>query len=261
MAVSMALIIDTILFLTVVRLVWKRPLWLVVALAIIFLSIDSIFFASGLSKFFHGGWLPISVGVIVFTILSTWTKARHIISQERIQMEGTLSNFVENLRHHPKSVTRLPGAAVYLGHHEGYAPLALHATISQLHELHEHVVVATIETANVPHIPEEKRIKIDNLGYEGDGISYLTVQFGFKDTPNVPLALSHVEGTNKELDFDFDQASYFISLSKPILRRNHRMAYWRKLLYQTLARNTTSATDYYRLPNDRTIEMTSYISL
>lgn len=261
MAVSTTLIIDTILFLTVMRLVWEKPLHHVIVFAIAFLCIDGVFFSSSLSKIVHGGWLPITIGLIVFTVLSTWARARDIIGQERARMEGTLDEFVASLAHHKPRIARLPGSAVYLGHHAGFAPLALHATVAQLHELHKQVVVVTIETANVPHVQESKRLRLDNLGYEGDGISHLTLQFGFKDTPNVPRALELARNLSHETDFDPDKASYFISLSKPILHRNHKMAYWRKVLYRILSRNAASATDYYRLPSERTIEMTSYIPL
>lgn len=261
MAVSTTLIIDTILFLTVVRFVWKKSAVSIGLLALVFLSVDILFFSASLTKILHGGWLPITIGLVVFSILSTWTQARSIIGKERIHMEGSLDTFVKELRTKHPNLARLPGAAIYLGHHAGYAPLALHATVSQLHELHEKVVVVTIETANIPHIAEDKRVVLDNLGYEGDGISYVTLQFGFKDIPNVPHALTTARKMSDELDFDIDEASYFISLSKPILKHNHKMAYWRKMIYRTLARNAASATEYYKLPNDRTIEMTSYIDL
>lgn len=199
------------------------------------------------------------VAVISFTLLATWTKGRNIIGRERVHMEGTLQDFVEHLRH--KKIPRLPGYAVYLGHHKGMAPLALHATLDKLHELHKKVVVVTIETTNEPHVPENQRIIFDDLGYPNDGISHVTVQFGFKDIPNVPRSLEAARTKSKEVDFDPYKASYFISLSKPTIIHNHRMSRWRKMLYLLLSRNAVSPSDFYKLPIDRTVEMSSYIEL
>ncbi len=259
MAVSGTLAIDTILFLIIARLVWKRAIWQIIVFAIIFLSIDLLFLTSSLSKFIHGGWIPILVAVIAFTILTTWTKGRNIINRERERMEGSLQDFVNALQH--KKIPRLQGYAVYLGHHQGMAPLALHATLEQLHELHEKVVIVTIETTNIPHVSENKRILFDGLGYPNDGISHVTLRFGFKDIPNVPHTLELARAKSEEVNFDPYKASYFVSLSKPAIVHNKRMARWRKVLYLVLARNAASPSDYYKLPIDRTVDMSSYIEL
>lgn len=259
MAVSGTLAIDTILFLFIVHLIWKKSWWYVGLLGVVFLSIDLLFLTSSLSKFVHGGWVPISVAILAFTLLTTWTKGRNILNKQRAQMEGSLQEFVNKLQR--KKIPRLPGYAVYLGHHPGMAPLALHATLNQLHELHKKVVVVTIETTNTPHVPENERVIFDGLGYPNDGISHVTLQFGFKDIPNVPRSLEAARSKSEEVDFDPYKASYFVSLSKPMMVHNHRMARWRKILYLLLSRNAASPSDYYKLPIDRTVEMSSYIEL
>lgn len=260
-AVSGTLAIDTILFLVIVRLVWKKPLWLVGLLGLIFLPIDLVFLSSSSTKIFHGGWVPLLIAIAVFTILSTWTKGRAIKNRERQRMEGTLQEFVEKLNQRKPHIPRLPGFAVYLGHHSGMAPLALHATLDQLHELHEKVVIVTIVTTHHPHVPENERILFDGLGYPSDGISHVSLRFGFMDIPNVPQALEVARLKSSEIDFDPYEAAYFISLSKPVIARNHRMARWRKALYLLLSRNAASPSDYYKLPHDHTVEMSSYIEL
>lgn len=259
MAVSMALTIDTILFVIILQTVWRVPLVWTVAAIVCFLPLDLLFFSSSLTKILHGGWLPISIAVAVFTILSTWAKARGIIGQERRRTEGSLNAFITRLSH--KKIVRLPGTAVYIGHHPGYTPLALHTAVDQLHELHEQVVIINVISAPVPHVAPENRIVYDDLGSPTDGISHLTIQFGFKDITHLPHTLADLRRMSPEVDFDPAKVTYFVSASQPTLTRRRNMTRWRKYLYALLARNATDPTDYFHLPPERTLELTSYIDL
>lgn len=259
MAVSMALAIDTILFIVILHVVWRVKLWLIVPLAVTFLAIDLLFFSASFTKIFHGGWLPITIAVLTFTVLSTWTRGRRIIGRERQNIEGSLDKFITNLP--TKKIVHLPGTAIYIGQHPGYAPLALHTAVDQLHELHERVVILNVIIAQVPHVETAQRVLYDDLGSPNDGISHLTIQFGFKDILHIPHALSDIRTISNEVDFDPDDVTYFISTSHPALTRRHNLARWRKLLYMSLAKNATRPTDFYHLPPERTIEITSYIDL
>lgn len=259
MAVSGTLAIDSILFLVVMYALWKRWAVLVVLTGTLLLSVDLLFISSGITKLLHGAWLPIGLAVTGFIVLSTWHKAHTIISHERHHLEGSLRDFVIKLR--SLHVQRIPGYAVYLGQHAGNAPLALHTTLEQLHELHENVVIVTVTTSDKPHIAPTSRVVFDGLGHPDDGISHVTLQFGYKDTPNIPKALELARAKSKEVDFDPYKASYFISLTKPTITKNHRMAKWRKLLYVAMDRNANHPTDFFKLPLDRTIEMTSHVEL
>ncbi|QHN42517.1 potassium transporter Kup [Candidatus Mycosynbacter amalyticus] len=259
MAVSMALTIDTILFLIILRTVWQRSIIWVALAAICFLPVDLLFFGSSLTKLLHGGWLPISIAVLVFAFLSTWAKARGIIGRERQHIEGSLDSFIAALP--SKKPIRLPGTAIYLGHHPGYTPLALHTAVDQLHELHERAVIVNVITAPVPHVSPEDRIVYDDLGSPDDGISHLTLQFGFKDVVHVPHALTDLQHISPEVDFEPTDVTYFISTSEPSLTRRHNLARWRKYLYRSMAANAADPTDYYHLPPERTLELRSFIDL
>ena len=259
MACSGTLVVSSILLLVIMRSVWRQNLVIVTFIGIVLLSLDILFVASTSSKLLHGAWLPIAIAGISFALLSTWYKAHNIISHERHHMEGTLQDFVIKLKKHP--ITRVEGHAVYLGQHAGNAPLALHATLDQLHELHENIIVVTVETTNTPHVPEKQRVVIDELGSPDDGISHITLRFGFKDTPNVPKALETARTKSPEANFDPYDTSYFISRSKPVIKKNRRIARWRKYLYLLMDQNSASPTDFYKLPVNRTIEMRSYIEL
>lgn len=259
MAVSGTLAIDTILLLVIMRRAWHTPYSIVLLTGLIFVCIDVLFLSSSLLKLFHGAWLPITIGLGSFAILTTWYRGHSIISRERQRGEGSLQSFVTKLHH--SHVQRIPGYAVYLGQHAGNAPLALHETLDQLHEVHEKVVVVTVETTDTPHVPEQSRVVFDGLGHPDDGISHVTLQFGYKDTPNVPRALEIARDKSFEVDFDPYKATYFTSLAQPIIVRNHRLAEWRKLLYIFMDRNANNPSDYFKLPLDRTVEMRSYLEL
>lgn len=259
MAVSGTLVIDTLLFLAVMYLTWKRKFIVVIATGALLLSVDLLFLTSNITKLFHGAWLPIGLACLAFIILSTWHKGRRIISKERHLLEGSLFDFVQKL--HRSHVPRIPGYAIYLGHNAGNAPLALHMTLEQLKELHQNVVVVSVQTAHEPHIPEKSRIVFDGLGHPDDNISHVTLRFGYKDTPNVPRALELARHQSSEIDFDPHKATYFISMTHPVIARNHRMMRWRKRLYITMVRNASNPTDFFKLPLNRTVEISSYIEL
>ncbi|HVA11533.1 MAG TPA: potassium transporter Kup, partial [Candidatus Dormibacteraeota bacterium] len=151
--------------------------------------------------------------------------------------------------------------AVYIGHHADLAPLALHATFKDLHELQAEVVILSVEMTTVSHIPEDKRAIIDDLGYEHDGIRHVHLSFGFHDKVNIPETLKAIHSYNPEFNVNLENAAYFISLSRIIPSKRHNLFRWRKSLYCLMARNAISTSDYYKLPIGRTVEMSSLIKL
>ena len=259
LAVSGTLLVDTIFLLIIMRKLWHTPVIYMILVAITIMALEILFVSAGLSKLLYGAWVALLVAIIMFTILSTWYKGHEIIRRERRETEGSLAHFVARL--HRMEIPRIPGSAVYLGHHTGNAPMALHATLDQLHELHEHVVVVTVKTTNAAHVPESSRITFDELGHPDDGISHLTLKFGYKDIPNVPHALELARSKSPELDFNPYTVTYFTSVTQPTIVRNRRMAKWRKQLYLFLDRNADNHSQYFRLPIDHTVEMRSFLEL
>lgn len=260
-AVSGTLAIDTMLFIVVMRAVWRKSIRFAVLAAAVFMPVDWLFVASNISKIDHGGWFPLALAAAIFLILNTWIRGQRIISHERELLEGSLQSFIEKIRSGELSIQRTPGHVVYISHHADRAPLALHASVEELHELSEKVVLVTVETTNEAHVPEEERAEFDSLRYKNDGISHVTLSYGFHDSPNIPRALKRLRQVSPELDIDPDNSAYFISLTKVVKTRRHNMAIWRKSLYALMARNALSTTDYYKLPVDRTVEVRSLIRL
>lgn len=259
MAVSGTLIIDTIFLLIIMRRLWKLSWPPIIATGTVLLALELTFFIASGAKFFHGAWVPVLVAIIGFIIMSTWYKGHEIIRRRRREEESTLQEFVTRLRR--SKVPRTRGHAVYIGHHAGNAPMALQATLDQLHELHEHVVVVTIKTTDAAHVPEKQRAIFDELGHPDDGIGHLTLKFGYKDIPNIPHALELARHKSPEIDFNPFSATYFISIVQPTIVHNKRMARWRKHLYLFMDRNADNSSKYFKLPLDHTIEMRSYIEL
>lgn len=261
MAVSATLAIDTILFAIVARLLWKKSIIYVASALLVFLSLDLILVTSNVSKILKGAWIPLLIAFAILLLITTWIKGSRIIKKEREQIEGPLQEYIDDIRHAKPPIPRINGLAVYISHHKGLAPMALRATIEKLHELHKQVIIVTVEITNYPHVLYGERIKFDELKYKDDGICQVNLKYGYHDTINVPKTLSTLPEYSPELDFDKDEASYFVSLSRVVPTNNHRMAKWRKYLYTFMAKNATSSVDYYKLPIDQTVEMRSLIKL
>jgi KUP system potassium uptake protein len=259
-AVSGTLAADTILFLVVMRSVWQKRLKFLFLVGLVFIPLDLLFVTSNSEKIFHGGLFPIIIGAIVFLLINTWTKGDHVIDSERRAMEGPLQDFVNNIHSDRPALKRIPGVAIYVGHHPDFTPMALIDTVSELHELPSKVVIVSVQTTNTAHVANEQRIAFDDLGYQ-DGISHLTIYYGYHDVINVPKVLKNIHQLSPELDFDTSEASYFISLNRIVLSRRHNLAHWRKIMYRLMYKNALSTSDYYKLPIERTEEISTLIRL
>jgi KUP system potassium uptake protein len=260
-AVTGTLAIDTILFFVVVRMLWRKPLWLVLGGAAAFLFVDLAFFGANLPKVVQGGWFPLLLAVSIFVLLTTWQRGRELVSAKRAQAEGLLADFVEEVRAIEPPVYRAPGTAVCLTAGKRTTPLALRENVDYNHVLHESVVIVSVETNRVPHVPRDDRIAHDELGYEDDGILHLTIRYGFQDDQDVPAALRQAVSQGLEVAIDVDHATYFISKITIVRGDEPGMAKWRKVLFLALSRTSASPVEVFGLPETRIVTMGSYIAL
>jgi KUP system potassium uptake protein len=260
-AVTGTITVDTLLFLVVARALWRKPGWLIAIGAAVFFTVDLAFLGANLTKVEHGGWFPLSVGIAVFTVLSTWKRGSEKVQETRIEEEGSLRSFVHELRAMEPPAVRTPGTGVYLNARHETTPLAMRAGVEHSGTLHESVVVISIETTKAPYVPESERLVIDDLGYEDDGISHLTASFGFQDRLDVPRLLALANETGLESEVDVDNAVYFLSQVTITPTAAPGMRGWRKRLFVTMARNAASPVDYFHLPSDRTVTLGSQIEL
>ena len=261
-AVTGTLAIDTVLFFVVVRLLWRKPLWVVLGGAAAFLLVDLAFFGANLPKVVQGGWFPLSLALAVFVLLTTWERGRELISERRAEAEGPLGDFVEEIRSMDPPLQRVAGTAVCLTAAKETTPLALRENVDHNHVLHESVVIVSVQTEMVPHIDPVERVTIDELGYEDDGIVHMTFRYGFQDAHNVPRTLRYAAAHDDlECDLDVDRATYFLSQMTILRGEAPGMRTWRKKVFVALTRTATSPADYFCLPVNRVVTMGAIIEL
>jgi len=260
-AVTGTLAIDTVLFFVVVRTRWRKPLWLALAGAAAFLTVDLGFLSANLRKVVHGGWFPLSIAVVVFTILLTWQRGREIVTRNRIEEEGPLRDFVAEVHRMEPPVFRVPGTAVFLNANPETTPLAMRANVEHNHTLHEHAVILSLETEKVPHVPEEERLVVDDLGYADDGITHVVARFGFQDKPDVPATLRLAADRGLERSIDPEKSSYFLSRITIVPTDAPGMRRWRKKLFLAISRTSANPVEYFALPGERTVVMGANIEL
>jgi KUP system potassium uptake protein len=259
-AVTGTLAIDTLLFFVVVRHLWHKPMWLATAGCVAFLVVDLTFFSANLTKVLHGGWFPLSIAAVVFIVLTTWQRGREIVTRNRIEEEGPLRAFIEEIRELDPPVYRAPSTGVFLNASIETTPLALRANVEHNHTVHACVVIMSIETERVPHVPVDERVTVDDLGYRDDGITHITARYGFMDKIHVPSTLRAV-AEDIEGDVDFDGASYFLSRISIVLTDDPGMARWRKKLFIAIARNAANPVALFGLPDDQTVVLSSHIDV
>ena len=261
MAVTGTITITTLLFFYIARHKWGKPLWLVVAGAGAFLSVDLLFLAANLTKLAHGAWFPLLVGLAIFTLLTTWQRGRQLVSERRERQEGCLRTFVDELHRRRPSLRRSPGTAVFLNRNKATTPLAMRANVEHNQILHEHAVILSIETLPVPSVAADERFAVDDLGYSDDGISHLTARFGYMEQPDVPVALRAAAEGALALPIDVEKASYFLSTIELRPGDAPGMTRWRKRLFLASSHVSADAADYFALPRERTVIMGSLVEV
>jgi KUP system potassium uptake protein len=261
MAVTGTITITTLLFFYVARKRWHTPIWLIVIGAGLLLTVDLLFLAANLTKLVHGAWLPLLIGVIAFTVLSTWQRGQEIVTRARTEAEGPLREFIDRLAHSEPPLGRTRGTAVFLNRGKETTPLAMRANCEHNHVLHEHVIIMAIDTLPIPRVPESERTEIDDLGYGDDGIIHVTAYFGYMETPDVRGVLRLLTPKQTEGQIDVDGASYFLSDLALKMGSAKNMAEWRKHLFIATSHITADAANYFDLPPERTVVMGSRIEI
>jgi KUP system potassium uptake protein len=258
-AVTGTILMTTILFFFVARHRWNRPIWLTVIGAAFFLTIELTFFGANLTKIGHGAWLPILIGIVLFTVMVTWFRGRYLVTRERLKAEGPLPVFVEEIRMADPPVLRTPGTAVFLNRGKETAPLSMREAVEHLHSLNEHAIILSLDTLTVPRVRDSERLEIDDLGHKDDGITFVRAKHGYVEEVNVPRIVRLIAKTGVEGPLEAGEASYF--LSKVELKPTDKpgMSRWRKRLFLATAAITAEPADYFKLPRDRTVILGSHI--
>ena len=219
-----------------------------------FLAIELVFLAANILNVSPGGWLPPVVGIAIFITMATWKEGR-LLHSARIKSERLeLSMFLESLA--ASMPTRVAGTSVFLNADVRAVPHALLHNLMHNKVLHERVVVVAAQFSDAPRVPESGRVKVRNLR---DNFWSVSVHFGFKDEPDIPLALALC--ANSGLEFNALDTTYFIGRETLLPRFHSEMAFWRERIFVAMYRNAGSPTAFFRIPCNRVVELGAQVTL
>jgi KUP system potassium uptake protein len=255
-AVTATMMVDTLLTFFVIRFLWKYPLWLCVFATGSFFVVDVAFFGATLLKVVDGGWFPLAIGAVVFTLMTTWRQGRSVMFRRLRAASVPLKPFLDSLFKDPPH--RVPGTSVFLTATPDATPSALLHNLNHNKVLHERVVFLTAEVTDEPWVPFQDRVKLIKLGH---GCWRMNVRFGFMNEPDITRALEVADGLGLELDTM--TTSYFLSRETvvPVASLPSGMSFWREKLFAAMARNAGNAADYFKLPTNRVIELGTKVEI
>jgi KUP system potassium uptake protein len=254
-AVTGAVFIDTCL-LSVVLLnlnLWGWNKFLSVGLLALFFTVDSAYLASNLTKIPEGGWFPLLIGFIIFTLLTTWARGRKLMIARMAEASMPIKVFINSAA---SSAARVSGTAVFMTSSPDGVPHALLHNLKHNKVLHERVVLLTVKIADVPYVEEEKRCKMEDLD---QGFHRLVLKYGFMEEPNVPAALATVTACGPQIKMM--DTSFFLARQTLLPSSRPGMAIWREHLFSWMLRNAESAMEFFRLPTNRVVELGSQVEI
>ena len=253
-AVTGTMMATTVLTFFVIRFGWKYNLALCVAATGFFFVIDVAFFSANALKILHGGWFPLLLGAIMFTVMATWKHGRELVYNNLQKHAIPLEDFLASLFTAPP--IRVPGVAIFMRGQGDGVPHAMLHNLSHNKVLHERVVFLTVHNHDVPWIPFAERISVHDLGHN---CYQVDVHVGFKDETDIPKALESSKQYN--LDFNMMETSFFIARQNVIATPGSGMALWREQLFVGMSRNARDAADYYCIPPNRVIELGTQVEI
>ena len=253
-AVTATMAATTILTFFVTRYRWRLPLALCFGATGFFFVIDVLLVSSTSLKLFHGGWFPLLLGTILFTIMLTWRTGRELVFANLQKHAIPLEEFLQSLFVAPP--TRVFGTALFLRGESDGVPHALLHNLSHNKVLHERVVFLTVHTLEQPYVAYEDRVKVMPLGHQ---CFQVNVYYGFKDEPDIPAVL--VQCAEHNLPFEMMETSFFIARQTVISTPGQGMSRWREALFVTMSRNSRAAADYYQIPPNRVIELGTQVEI
>jgi KUP system potassium uptake protein len=253
-AVTIDMTITTVMTFFVIRYAWKLPLPLCLLSTGIFFLVDITFFAANAVKVLEGGWFPLLIGGVMFTLMITWKQGRRLMSERMRDEAIELPAFLEAIFISPP--VRVTGTAVFLTADKGSTPFALLHNLKHNKVLHEQNLFVTVQHHEVPWIGFNKRFEIEPLGHDCWAVS---LHFGFKNDPDVPEALKLMKGRGVQLD-DME-TSYFLSRDTVIPTFGGGMAMWREKLFASMHRNAAAAADFLYLPTNRIVELGTKVEI
>ena len=252
--VSTDMVITTILFFVVSRERWR---WNIVSAGLLtgaFLLVDLSFFGANILKVPQGGWFPLLVAIIVFTLLSTWKRGRLILSERLDERVEPLGQFLGEIAEHPPN--RVPGTAIFMFRSPVHTPYSLAQNLKTNKVLHERVILLSVKTEELPRVKRSQRVTLTPLGNE---FYQVVMHFGFMEEPNIPRVLRSVWPNGAEIALS--DVTYFVGRETVFATKRPGMALWREQLFAVMSRNAISASSFYHLPPGQVVELGAQVEL
>jgi KUP system potassium uptake protein len=248
-AVTGTMLATTVLSLVVAHRMWNWPLWLCVALGALFLSIDIGFLSANLLKVAQGGWFPLAVGLGMLLLMATWRKGREILTRRLSEGALPLDLFMAQQKE-STSILRVRGTAVFMTGGTDTVPIALLHNLKHNKVLHQRVVFLTVVTEDIPRVPARDRVVVEGLA---EGFYRITVRYGFFQEPDIPKVLRLCKAFG--LEFEMMDTSFFLGRETMVSSTHPEMPEWRQRLFVVMSRSAVSATDFFRIPAGRVVEL------
>ena len=252
-AVTGAMLIDACLLTVVLTSLWKWQRWLALPLLALFFLVDSVYFAANLTKVPYGGWFPLLVGLVGFTLLTTWAKGRQLMIKRMNEAAMPASIFIKSAG---SSATRVPGTAVFMTTSADGIPHAMLHNLKHNKVLHERVLLLTVKIEDVPFVEQQKTIHLEELG---QGFYRVIIRYGFMQETNVPAALARIDNCGPA--FKMMDTSFFLARQTLITGPKPGMWVWREKLFAWMLRNAESAMEFFSLPPNRVVELGSQVEI
>jgi KUP system potassium uptake protein len=247
-AVSATMLITTVLLLSISRVLWRIPIFVVVPIGVIFLFLDLSLFAANLSKFLSGGWIVAFFATSIVILMTTWIAGRRILQKQVLSETIPVEQFVQEVA--TQNLPRIAKTGVFLSGNAICVPRALLHNYKHNGILHAQTLIVSVQTEETPNVPATERFSITDFG---QGIYKIVLRYGFMESPDVPadLIVAAVPG----IPSNVNQLSFFLGKESIVLVRSKTMAMWRKQIFLYLTRNALSASAFFGLPSNRVVEL------
>ena len=253
-AVSSTMVITTLFLTLAARKVWHWNISYVLIILVLFFTIDLSFLCANLLKINEGGWAPLAFGSVILTIMTTWRTGRDLLFSRLSENLLPLNHFIKGLRENPP--IRIAGTAIFMNRNNHKVPQALIQNVKHSKVLHEKNILLSVNIEDVPYVAQEERIRIEHLDY---GFQRMAILYGFMEVPDVPAVLENIKGPDKVIDFT--SVTFYLGKETLFASDKPGMALWREKLFAFMSRNAQPATNFFRIPKERVVEIGIQIEL
>jgi KUP system potassium uptake protein len=255
LAIVGTMVVTTILLFAVAPARWGWPRSIATLALVGFLLVELVFLVPNLAKIREGGWVPLAIGIGVFTLMTNWHRVRELVGQILHERLLALHKFLEGFGAAP-TLLRSPGTAVYMTGNPRLTPPALLMNVEHQKVLHERIILVSVRTERVPIVPPDRRVIIEELPH---GFHRVTVSYGFMQTPDMGEIVTRLG--EKGLKVDIQETTFFLGRERVVPSKSSGIPRWRTWLFSFLSRNSQRATAFFNLPPDRVVEVGSQIEV